>query len=192
MWEKQQTGCVERRPLSPVASQLRTHCKACLMRKELAMVTKKIMIWSVLAVSVLGNSQPHQASQENQRAMKPISRIELLGLRVAGWSGAYLELLVHRRGLAFRPDERFLQDLRDTGPQNSLIEAVRVARVEVESAESRDELGIEAKLARCGKLTHDKHFAEAEIECRAALAMAPNNPVLLSAVSFVLTREKKG
>jgi tetratricopeptide (TPR) repeat protein len=60
-----------------------------------------------------------------------------------------------------------------------------------ESAESRDELEIEAKLARCGKLTHDEHFAEAEMECRAALVMAPNSSVLLSAVSFVLSREDK-
>ena len=130
MSETQQIGCVER-PLSPVGSQLRTHCKGCLMRKELAMVTRKIMSWSVLAVSVLGNSQPHQASQENQGAIKPISRIELLGLRVAGSSSGYLELRVHQRGLAFRPDERFLEDLRDTGPQNSLIAAVRGARIEV-------------------------------------------------------------
>jgi len=112
-----------------------------------------------------------------------MSRIELLGLGAAGSSGG-LELRVRQRRLAFRPDGRLLLDLRGTGPQNSLIEMVRSARIEVGSMEHQDELDIQTKLARCGKLDYGEHFTEAEIECRAALALAPNNPILLSAVSL--------
>jgi predicted Zn-dependent protease len=131
---------------------------------------------------------------------KPLTKAEVLSL-VAAWPSAASTLhLIQQRGISFSPTEEYVAMLgRASGGRSgaALEESLRGAKASPSTeAEVSTETALLQHLTRCGELKNSQsavpHSSEAEVECRAALSLAPDDPFVLLAVGTSLRQQQKG
>ena len=162
---------------------------------NLAGLIKRVCVLSALLLGLAARQSPPS----------PLSRTDLLGLMASHATLAYAAHLVQERGISFQFTDEYVQMARRVGGGDSpafeqILRASSVAR----SAEalSGNEAALLPHLARCGELKHSWLVAEgprkaqstpseAESECRAALALSPQNVFLLMALGGTLEQDGK-
>lgn len=152
-------------------------------------VWTELGIVTCFLVSVLGaqSSQP-----------KPITRAEVLSLVAVGAFSESTQHLIQQRGISFLPTDLDFQIFGRAGGEKSnpaaLQKTLHGAKV---MSSTEEEVSTESlilqHLARCGELNNsaDPKSSEAEVECRAALSLAPRDPFVLLAVGTTLINQQK-
>jgi TonB family protein len=145
------------------------------------------------------------SGQAASQLQKPLSKVELLALRLAGERQDRIELDMAKRGIDFQPTEDYLNALRAAGARDALIGAVRKASASAvpatvglpspgpgagpvsaaPEAAARDSQVLQ-HLLQAAKLLQGRAWPEAEQEIRSALAIEPDNALLHVDLSAVL------
>jgi len=133
-----------------------------------------------------------------QSTPKPFSRTDVLGLAAAGALPADITRLIEQLGISFPPTDEYIQMLRRASMESGfavLERSLRIAKVAPPAeAPSLNEAALLPHLAQCGEANHAQNFPiapDAERECRAALALAPQNPFVIMAVGRNLDQQGK-
>jgi tetratricopeptide (TPR) repeat protein len=119
----------------------------------------------------------------------PLTRVEILGLHIAGVTNENLELMVRQRGITFQPDSDFLDVLQRTGAGEVLIARLRTTEpISTNSKAAVDikDSAVSPALSACGSSFAAGDLPSAERACRAAMEGDVKNPVLSLALSNVL------
>jgi TonB family protein len=131
------------------------------------------------------------ALAQGQPPATPLTRVQLLGLHIAGASSANLELLVRQRGVAFKPDNNFLVLLERSGAKEILLVRLRASQGVSIKPNSVNEARVLPDLSSCAASFGAGDFSAAELHCRAAMTADKQNPVLSLALSNILAAEKR-
>ncbi len=133
-----------------------------------------------------------------QSTPKPLSRTDVLGLAAAGALPAGITHLIQQRGISFPSTDEYIQMLRGASTESgfaALVGSLKIAKVTPSAeASSPEEAALLPHLARCGEANHAHEVPiapNAERECRAALALAPQNPFVIMAVGRSLDQQGK-
>ena len=150
---------------------------------------------------------------------KPLTRAQILALLAGDVPSSRVTMLVQERGIDFASNDAFLDQVRKGGGEDDLVTALQSAHVtnaastptalagptpgpasatphaagpapdaKLEEAK-QEELAQHA--ARGAEFLHDRHYAEAEAEYRAAIKLDPQESDLHMALSRALNSQKK-
>ena len=173
----------------------------------------KALVWTfVVALSVLAQT-PSPAAQ------KPLSRAQILSLLAGDVPSSRVSMLVQERGIDFKSDDTFLDQVRKGGGEDDLVAALQSAHVTMAAATPPTPAGsptgatgsipppvsstADAKMeearqeelaqhaARGAELLQKRQYAEAEAEYRAAIKLDPQESNLHMALSRTLIFQKK-
>jgi len=143
--------------------------------------------WALVLVLGAQSSQP-----------KPLTRAEILSL-VAAWEfGESTQHLIQQRGIAFLTTDEDVRIFgRASGEKSNPAALQKTLRGANVMSSTEEEVSPEAALlqhlTRCGELNNSSNpqSPEAEVECRAALSLAPRDPFVLLAVGASLSNQQK-
>ena len=161
--------------------------------KVLAMKHQKIRLARGTATCTLAFFLGTQLPQP-----RPLTKAEVLSLVVA-WPFAVSTLhLIQRRGISFSPTNEYFLMLGRVAAGRSdaaLEKTLRDAKTRPSNEVEATEAALLQHLTRCGELNSSPSpipSSEAEVECRAALSLAPRDPFVLLAVGTGLRQQQKG
>ncbi len=134
--------------------------------------------------------QPEPAS-----AKKPLNQVQVFALLAGQVTSHRVAMLVRERGLDFEPNEDYLAEVRLAGGEGELISALKSAKVTkpvtVDPAAQARRAEVLEHVARGLELFHERQYAQAEQEYRAALLYDPENAALHTSLAYVLDQQKK-
>lgn len=136
---------------------------------------------------------------------KPLTRAQIIALLAGDVPSARVTMLVEERGINFASNDAFLDQVRKSGGDDDLVNALQSSRVTKRTAapsptaaqiqEAQQEDAKQAELAqhaaRGAELFQDKHYAQAEAEYREAIKLDPQNSDLHMALARALNSQKK-
>ena len=135
------------------------------------------------------------ATSEPASAKKPLNQVQVFALLVGQVPSHRVSMLVQERGIDFEPTEDYLQEVRLAGGEDELISALKSAKVTkpstVDPAVEARKAQVQQHVARGAELKHQKRYADAEQEYRAALLVDSQNADLYVSLSYVLALQEK-
>ena len=132
---------------------------------------------------------------ESATPKKPLSQVQVLVLLARQVPSHRVVMLVHDRGLDFKPNEDYLADVRLAGGGDELIKALKSAKVTkpvtVDPAAEARQAEVRQHVVRGTELEHKGEYPLAEQEYRAALLLDSQNADHYASLSYVLIQQKK-
>ena len=136
-----------------------------------------------------------KASHAGHPARPTLNQIQVLGLLGGQVPSHRVAMLVAERGIDFDPQPDFLDQVRRSGGEQDLIDALRTAKVvkplHVDPGAAAREAQVRQHVARAIELEQKGQFPDAENEIRAAMQLWPNNSTLLVDLASVLQYEER-
>src|SRR5208337_1521429 len=119
---------------------------------------------------------------EPASAKKPLNQVQIFALLAGQVTSPRVAMLVRERGIDFEPQQDYLDEVRIGGGDDALIAALRRAKVKkpvtVDPRAQARQAEVRQHMARGLELFHDRQYAQAEQENRAALLFDPQNAAL--------------
>ena len=152
------------------------------MNTTLALLMLMCLSWPT------SGSNQRAATRQGSEASGPVDRLELLGLLASGTDLKYVQREIKQRGICFAFDQSVWDAMGDPRSAEWLKnQTIAVRPIEEPTVPKREDAA--KHLARGMRLAHARQFTEAEREYQAALTLAPDSAVLLSAFGTLLTMQ---
>ena len=128
-------------------------------------------------------------------AQESFDEVEILGEILSGTPSQFVAYQVSRNGITSKPNSGYYATLRRAGAPEFLIKTLRSAKKRkpensipgFASLEKR----VVAHLAQAAEFTSQTKLSQGEQECRAALQLLPQRPVLHEFLGAILWRESR-
>jgi tetratricopeptide (TPR) repeat protein len=126
---------------------------------------------------------------------KPLSQEQIFSLLVGQVPSQRMITLVQERGIDFEPTDAYLQQVRQAGGEDDLVNALKTAQVTkpaaVDSAAQTQQDEMRQHMARGAEFFQKHQYDQAEQEYRAALLLNPQSADLYMNLAYILDQQKK-
>jgi tetratricopeptide (TPR) repeat protein len=174
--------------LQTLARTAANNCRAVSRKQNLSMhrrLRSRLLLLGLLAL----NAACPLGAQDSY------DEVEILGQILSGTPSQFLAYQVQRNGMAAKPDSQYYSALRSAGASDTLIRvlhsAKRIKREKPGHDFTRVEKSVIGHMAGAAEFIRQKELPQGEEECRAALALLPERPVLHELLAAVLWQEAK-
>jgi Flp pilus assembly protein TadD len=129
------------------------------------------------------------AQKSSEVAAKPLSERQLLCWIIAGVPAFNVQYELESRGVDFAPDPAWMENLKQTGADSSVLSIVQKARVVSGATAQPDELS--PKMFRIIKEENEKKFTAATLHLAGLAKMDKTSPDLLLALGGFMNRQEE-